>query len=72
LLYAIASDVGVMLLVTANGLKLLPDSTTATIKSENRHDDPNNLRRLLPLSRYTKLATDENSTVVDGSELELL
>jgi Cd2+/Zn2+-exporting ATPase len=38
LLYAIASDVGVMLIVTLNGMKLLPDVTNDSVQDELMHE----------------------------------
>jgi Zn2+/Cd2+-exporting ATPase len=59
LFYAIASDVGVMLLVTVNGLKLLPSASDPSASSS-------------PSALYEKLSTSDSSPAMDGSELELL
>lgn len=61
LFYAIVSDVGVMLLVTANGLKLLPTGLT------ERH---RRTRRFLP-SRYDPVSTTGSPTKA-ATELELI
>ena len=50
LLYAIASDVGVMLLVTLNGMKLLPGDTGNALDKKNRRQSPKNIYRNLPLA----------------------
>jgi hypothetical protein len=61
LLYAIASDVGVMLLVTLNGMKLLPGGTEVSLnrkmKSSAQAED------LLPLAGNRNPSGD---TEVDG------
>jgi magnesium-transporting ATPase (P-type) len=57
LLYAIASDVGVMLLVTLNGMKLLPGRTDGALARRSRLKQQEQQRRFLfrPLINYIQV-----------------
>jgi Cd2+/Zn2+-exporting ATPase len=65
LLLAIASDVGVMLLVTFNGMKLLPRSDAAVVSLDDEKVQSSHGRR----QRYERLSTEATDASNDNVEL---
>ena len=65
LLLAIASDVGVMLLVTLNGMKLLPRSDEAVVSMDDEKSKTNRHRQ----QRYERVSNDTMDAPHDDVEL---
>ena len=67
LLFAIASDVGVMLLVTLNGMKLLPRSNEAVVSLDDDHKDM--ISSSPRWQKYQRLSSENVESSVDDVEL---
>jgi len=69
LLYAIASDVGVMLLVTINGMKLLPRSRDAVVL-DSRNNSTGRTSRFHAWKTYDGLPTTGTPSPTRVAELD--